>query len=483
MLDRRALVALAALAACNKPPEGLEVALGPESPTSVDDLVLDVVSEATDPNGRDIVALEVTWSVDGSVVPDLADTLIVPASRTSAGETWSASVVATDGRDPAEAIDVSITVVNTAPVMELSVRPKGSTDTDTRLEASVVSTDDLDGDEVTVRWSWTVDGVDAGIDTPIVPKGRTSKGETWTVTATPTDGVDDGEPVQATISIVNTPPSVGAARVDPQRVYEATTVSCRGGGWSDPDGDAEAYTTVWFVNGSRIGESDTLDGSSWDRGDTVRCRLTPFDGEETGAPIDSATIDVRNTPAGMLDGTLTPEEPDVTDTLQARPGVLIDDDGDFVVVKYRWWVNDVEVDNAASFIRASDGWYGKGDQVRVWMRAYDGIEVGTGPAVEVTIRNAPPEAPEARIVVDGDQLVCEVITPSVDADDDIVTYSMSWSVDGTAWTGGTTTSTWPDDQVALADTSPGETWTCVVSPDDGEDVGTADSVSVDLSEG
>ena len=45
------------------------------------------------------------------------------------------------------------------------------------------------------------------------------------------------------------------------------------------------------------------------------------------------------------------------------------------------------------------------------------------------------------------------------------------------------TSTWPDDQVALADTSPGETWTCVVSPDDGEDVGTADSVSVELSEG
>jgi len=109
---------------------------------------------------------------------------------------------------------------------------------------------------------------------------------------------------------------------------------------------------------------------------------------------------------------------------------------------------------------------------------------GEGPAGtdSAVIGDSPPEAPVVAITpaspVEGDGLVCEVITGSNDADGDAVSYAFAWDVDGSVYGGaadGATTST-----VDGAEPLEGEVWTCSVTPDDGTLEGDAGTDSVEI---
>jgi hypothetical protein len=67
---------------------------------------------------------------------------------------------------------------------------------------------------------------------------------------------------------------------------------------------------------------------------------------------------------------------------------------------------------------------------------------------------------------------CSIDTESTDDDGDAISYTFEWDVDGEAFTDTETTTetgdTVPDDSVGS-----NETWTCTVTPDDGEDEGSA----------
>lgn len=458
--------------ACNQPPEGLQFTLGPEDATTSDDLVVQVIQEAVDPNSRDEVLLATTWLKDGVVVEDLTDVLVVPAARTARGERWTVEVTATDGRKDAAPLEASLIIANTAPTAELTV-PKGTALTTEDLTASATGAD-LDGDDVTILWSWTVDGVDANVPAATVPADRTRKGQTWRVTATPSDGLSQGEGVSAEIVIANTVPSVGAARVDPARVYETTIANCRGGGWRDADGDPERYEVTWYVNGSEVLQAPTIDGTLFDRGDKLSCGLIPIDDESAGESVRGAAVDVRNSLAIPTGAELLPEEATVTSTLETRVTGVYDADGDFAVVRYTWFVDDVRLDGVeSSFLRPLDHGIEKGQEVTVWMRGYDGIEIGDGPARSVTLDNTPPSAPEIAVEVTSEHVHCAVLVDATDPDvSDVVSYTVDWTVDGVAWTGGTVSLDHPDDAIARTDTAPGERWECTVTPSDGEDAGT-----------
>ncbi|MSP55550.1 MAG: hypothetical protein EXR69_08105 [Myxococcales bacterium] len=81
------------------------------------------------------------------------------------------------------------------------------------------------------------------------------------------------------------------------------------------------------------------------------------------------------------------------------------------------------------------------------------------------IVDTPPESPEITITpgepVTGDDLVGSVVTDSVDADGDVVTYSWVWYVDGVLST-ASSTDTLPADA-----TSKGQVWTARAVPNDG----------------
>ncbi|MBO87248.1 MAG: hypothetical protein CL927_18020 [Deltaproteobacteria bacterium] len=146
--------------------------------------------------------------------------------------------------------------------------------------------------------------------------------------------------------------------------------------------------------------------------------------------------------------------------------------------------------------------FSKGDTVTVDIIADDGTDTTTVSGPSLVIDNTPPEAPTLAITPSspgpGDSLWCEVVTDSPDADEDAITYTITWTVDGvdyavggttdtggldsgaSGWAGPTTT-TWTDDTTDGDDVWSNETWTCTATPNDGDDDGTPASVSVDTN--
>ena len=61
-----------ALMACNKPPGEAGVVIAPNTPTTLDDLVVEV-TDAVDPNRNDVVDHSIVWLRDGVAVDDLVD--------------------------------------------------------------------------------------------------------------------------------------------------------------------------------------------------------------------------------------------------------------------------------------------------------------------------------------------------------------------------------------------------------------------------
>lgn len=477
-----AMSILVILSACNKAPEGLVVAVGPEGAKTTDALDLDVVEAAVDPNKRDGVGMSVTWFKDDAEQPDLADLWSVPSNRTQKGQVWTASVVATDSVLTSEPATATITIENSLPIVSLSISSKAPK-TDADLVASFTTTD-ADGDTVDVVYSWTVDGGATDITTDTVPADQTGKGQVWEVTAVPSDGEDAGESASIDSTIRNTVPSVRAARTDPTTIRKDTVASCVGAAWSDADPeDPETYEVVWRVNGGIVSTDPTIDGTLFDRGDDVICEITPVDDESAGDPVASAPVTVRNTGPMAIGVALDPVDPTTIDDLEATLTGFEDIDGDGAVAVYAWFVDDTLVSDA-SFLRHTE--FEKGQEVFVRVTGYDGLDYGTPRFAVAIIANSAPTAPVAALpeaAGDGDTLVCGVAAASEDADGDSVSYTVTWTVDGVAYTGGVFTTTWPGDTVPSSDTVVGETWECTITPDDGEDAGPAasDSVLVEAS--
>ena len=95
----------------------------------------------------------------------------------------------------------------------------------------------------------------------------------------------------------------------------------------------------------------------------------------------------------------------------------------------------------------------------------------TAPAVAIA-----PEAPRAL----GMPLVCDVYSESVDTDGDAISYTMAWTMNGSEFSGPSTTH-WAGDTIPSASLTEGDEWTCTATPNDGREDGPtgSDTVRVD----
>ena len=176
----------------------------------------------------------------------------------------------------------------------ISVGPDGPrTGDDLVLNVDAAATD-VDGDLAGERVAWFQDGVeqaDLRGETTVLAD-RTARGQVWRVTHTAIDSGDREATAEATVTIVNTPPSVDGVTLGPEdpdtEALLVTTVS----GWFDADGDPEAYAWSWTVDGVSPGSSDaTLDGDAFARDQVVEVTVTPVDAIDGGEPrIASITI-------------------------------------------------------------------------------------------------------------------------------------------------------------------------------------------------
>jgi hypothetical protein len=213
---------------------------------------------------------------------------------------------------------------------------------------SEFTTDDQDGDRVTVRYQWLENGVPIeGQKGPALDLGGLKRGDRVSLALTPVDAKGAVGPVFQTeaVEVANTPPVVTRVTIEPAvaKPGDVLHVAMEG---SDPDGDPLKYVIEWWRNGKSLGvpvkdqEQRTLATDGFARGDLVVVGVTPYDAAGPGRFLVSEPLVLMNrapvitsspagpTKKGAFEYVVAATDPD-NDTLTykletAPPGMTID---------------------------------------------------------------------------------------------------------------------------------------------------------------
>ncbi|MFH1469813.1 MAG: Ig-like domain-containing protein [Pseudomonadota bacterium] len=461
----------------NSPPSIVNVTIDP-NPAYAGDALRCAWGGYSDADG-DADASTIAWTLNGSAAGS-GTSLGAGVVR---GDVVVCTVTPFDGTDTGTALSATLTVSNTPPVLDaVTLAPDPAHEGDT-LTCTPGSTTDADGTTTfTYGYAWTVAGARISATGTTLSSASFAKGDTVYCTVTPSDGSGTGDPVDSNeITVENSAPSIAGVAISPDPATTGDTLTCAWSGFSDPDGDADASTATWTLNGGAAGGGTTL-SATIARGDVVVCTVTPSDGSDAGTPVTD-TLTVGNAAPSVTAVSLSPTTA-YTSTLLTAVVSSTDPDGDAVSVSYAWTVDGASVAATGATLDGAT-YFDKHQDVVVTVTPSDGIDTGAPVAsAAVTILNTPPTAPTVSIDPSDpeegtDDLLCQVDVASTDADGDTITYVMDWDVDGTFYS-GTATTTWPGDTVPATATTAGEVWTCSATPDDGDDYGDIGEASVTI---
>lgn len=416
---------MATTAVLNTSPE-VTIAFTPEAPTTEDDL--GVVPTATDADG-DVVTFTYTWTLNGTVQVDTGDTIL--ADRTEYGQNWAVTVTPMDDEETGNPVTNEVEIANSVPaVLSITLVPDAPFITDDVM--AIVEANDADGDALTYTYIWYVDDIEVQSgESDTLAAGSFSKHQRIRVEVVPNDGIDDGEVFAlADVEALNSLPTATGVSIAPVTAYKSSTLTCMLTGFADADGDAEGGTYSWTVNGAPVATTATLDGSLFNKGDSVACTAAPWDGEESGAPITSMALTVSNTAPSLASATLSTLAPTENDTISVSLGAAIDADGDSISYGYDWYVNGSMVTTTSTLLANR---FQKGDSIYVVVTPWDGSDYGTPvTSIIATAANTPPSVTTITLspstVYTNDTLTASVT--ATDLDGDTLTYSYDWYVDG-----------------------------------------------------
>ena len=275
----------------------------------------------------------------------------------------------------------------------------------------------------------------------------------------------------------------------------------------------------WYVNGVWVatmsatggGEGSASSGlgpATTSKGDTIQvvCSVINVNGTDTQI---SNTVTVGNAPPigpfnvsalGVDAGTATVNGPvdGVSDVWCDVQTEASDPDGDIVKYQFDWYVDDVFYTSTGpdtftpvstrTIVRMGDTLndvaFTANQTVRCDVTATDYEDLGATATSSVGIgANQPPGEPNITVrplhPVEGvDEIICEINTPSVDPEGQPVTHTFSWLHNGNPYVGPVSSYTHPGDWIDKSDTNAAETWTCIVTPNDGLQDGLTDTHQV-----
>jgi hypothetical protein len=206
----------------------------------------------------------------------------------------------------------------------------------------VIDTDapDADGDALTYRYTWFVDGaVATGYVDATVPASATLKGETWMVEVQAADGRSVGGIVSDSIEVVNTAPELDTVSITPDPASVADDLTCEVGTSVDVDGDDITYTYSWQIAGVVRPETEAmLPAGTAFLGNSVVCTVVPTDGEDAGVAVRSATVVISNAVPTAPVVSVSPDisDPGSSDLVCAIDNASFDADTDAVTYLFEW---------------------------------------------------------------------------------------------------------------------------------------------------
>jgi hypothetical protein len=348
----------------NLPPFSPIVDLQPAVPYTNDDLEALLVAESIDPND-DTVTLAYQWYKNDELQADLTGD-IVSSDLTEVGDVWTISVIGNDGALDSADTRRSVTIRNSPPALTSYLQWVDNTGTvidnqelqdlaaegfqDFDLAESdgyslqvVSSVTDIDMDEVTYTYAWTVDGTEVpSLEGDLLEMDQMSHGQEWIVNITANDGLVDSESVEITFDFFNTPPAISGITLEPEMPYLGDSILCEAIA-SDDEGDTIEMAYSWTITttneegAEEVNESteNPIDTSDLLEGDSVQCRATADDGHDTSSLTTDTIALVVNTAPMVIDVTITPQTVDSTLSCSAT---ISDSESDLedLMVSYEW---------------------------------------------------------------------------------------------------------------------------------------------------
>ena len=288
-------------------------------------------------------------------------------------------------------------------------------------------------------------------------------GDSWSTTSAT---------ITETVVVSNNPPTASNVQISPSSPTSSDDITLTYT-FSDQDsGDTESGTTIqWLLNGAHQSQFDGLiaiSSASLLKGDSWQAAVTPSDGEDFGATVNSNTVTVLNSLPSISSATISPPNPTVDDDLTATISGETDNDGDTLAFEYRWYLNGALQDGLDDLTivpslatRADDVW-------EVEVRAHDGE--GHSPwvrsnTISVTgdTSNTAPTVDSITISPSNPKTLDTLVVSSTfsDADmDSIVDTQYRWSKNGIMTTISTST-------IDSTMTTKGDLWIVEVRVNDG----------------
>ncbi len=325
----------------NSAPVLSSVTLSPTTAYEADTLTC-TPGATTDADGTTSFTYSYVWVVNGSTIAPTSSTL--SGTYFSVGQSVYCRAIPNDGTSAGtSASSNTVTISNTAPVLaSVSVSPSTAYEAST-LTCTPGTTTDADGTtSFTYSYAWYVNSSLIAPTTSTLTGTYFSKGNTVYCKATPNDGTSAGSAATASsVTISNTAPVMSSASLTPTTAYESSTLTCSPSA-SDADGDTVTYSYAWYKNSSLIAAtSATLTGSSFLKGDTVYCRVTPTDGTTAGSASSSSTVTISNTAPTAPVIAIDPTSPEVSvdDLFCDLNTASTDADGDTITYTFSWTKN------------------------------------------------------------------------------------------------------------------------------------------------
>jgi hypothetical protein len=457
----------------NSPPPAPQVGFSPSRPKRGDGLNL-ALTQAADPDG-DAVTYRYAWFRNGQRVPGPPDQAQVGRGQLKKGEQWAVEVVAMDGEAESAPVRAEAVVADTPPGALALGLCSGPVREGAELTASILAPSiDADGDAITLRTEWTVNGkaIPAAQGQLRLSGVSLKKHDLARIVVTPFDGELAGPPAAAECKVINTAPTAPQVVVEPAEPTAKSGLTARVTRPApDRDGDAIVYRYRWIRDGVPAGIEGAFVSPGVPRHrETWRVEVTPFDGEEEG---ERAVADgmIVNTPPAVPALAIRPAAPTVGQPLSCDVTTPERDaDREAVTVLYRWKRDGKYVPLAdraelpAGVVQHGEKW-----TCEAW--GTDGYAEGGHAEVAVTVVNTPPAAPnvavEPAVPHAGEDLTCRILADSVDPDGDAVSYAYAWLRNERPVAGLADPRIVPAAQVKK-----GDRFACVATPSDGRQAGT-----------
>mgnify|MGYP001178848356 CR=1 FL=1 len=310
-----------------------------------------LVVDAEDP--ADGLLVEWMSSVDGLLAagsPDSSGDFIVAVTDLSVG-THTLTLVATD-TDGLTASAAQLLTVHSPPSAPTVIISPETPQTADAITATVTSPAvDADGDAVSFAFEWSRAGLSPAGSTATLPASATSKGEVWMVTVTPSDDTGPGPIATRSVTVVNTPPTVATAVIEPEIPRPSDALTCTVDGVADPDGDPVSVGFGWTINGSPIDATSESISGGYTAGDEVTCTATPYDEDEAGTAVHSPSTVIANTPPTSPSVSIDRDDEGLACRITA---VSTDADDDPLTYDFRWDVDGSPWSDADTDIYTGD---------------------------------------------------------------------------------------------------------------------------------